>query len=78
MTLANRMKRAGRAAGVPHATAHGLRHVFATDLLVAGTPHAVVAALLGHRGIGMVVRVYDRTRERIDVLRGAILKARPA
>ena len=76
MTLANRMKRAGRAAGVPHATAHGLRHVFATDLLVAGTPHAVVAALLGHRWIAMVQACYDRTRERLDVLREAVGRVR--
>lgn len=76
--ISYRFWRLSQTADVPGACAHALRHVFVTDALNAGVPHATVAALVGHRGISMIERVYDRTRERIDVLREAIRRARPA
>jgi integrase len=60
----------------PEATAHALRHRFATDALVT-QPNTVVAALLGHSGTAMVDQVYSHVKEEIDVLREAIAKVRP-
>jgi integrase len=58
------------------ATAHALRHRFATDAL-ASLPNAVVAALLGHTGTAMVDQFYSHVADEIDVLRAAIDRVRP-
>jgi integrase len=53
-------------------TAYDYRHTFATRLLAAGIPDAVVAELLGHRGTDTLHRHYAHLSARSDVLRAAI------
>ncbi len=46
---------------LPRLTVHQLRHVYASHLVVTGTPPTVVAALLGHAdGGSLVLRLYGR------------------
>ena len=47
-----------KAAGVPHARLHDLRHLHATTLLLAGQPVHVVANRLGHADGSITLRVY--------------------
>ena len=47
-----------KAAGLPHLKLHGLRHLHATTLLLAGTPVHVVANRLGHADASITLRVY--------------------
>ncbi len=47
-----------RAAGLPHARLHDLRHLHATTLLLAGAPVHVVASRLGHADAAITLRVY--------------------
>ncbi|HXT31409.1 MAG TPA: tyrosine-type recombinase/integrase [Vicinamibacterales bacterium] len=50
-----------RHAKLPPLTLRSLRHVYASHLIVAGTPPTVVAALLGHAdGGALVLRLYGR------------------
>lgn len=51
--------------------AYAVRHTFATRLLVAGVPEAVVAALLGHTGTAMVARNYGHVGGQAAALRAA-------
>jgi integrase len=44
---------------LPHARLHGLRHLHATTLLLAGVPVHVVAARLGHADPAVTLRVYS-------------------
>lgn len=44
--------------GIERGSFHWLRHSFATQLLRAGTPIAVVQKLLGHSGIAITVNTY--------------------
>ena len=72
--VTERFRRLAEKAGVaPGATAHGLRHCLGTDLLIAGVPPSTVAALCGN-STAVLLRVYDRSRERIDTLREALAK----
>jgi integrase len=70
------MRRVRRRAGVPHATAYGYRHSYATEALSSGVPDAQVAALLGHRGTGMLHRHYSHLTSRAQLLREAAGKVR--
>jgi integrase len=54
------------------AIAYGTRHSFATAALVAGTPDAVVAELLGHRGTAMVASHYGHVSGQAKVLKDAV------
>jgi len=55
------LRRACHRADLPRLTLHQLRHVYASHLVVAGTPPTVVAALLGHVDGGvLVLRLYGR------------------
>jgi integrase len=47
---------AARKAGLPDVTPHTLRHTFATRLLVAGVPLALVKQLIRHSSITMTMR----------------------
>ena len=47
-----------RAARLPHARLHDLRHLHATTLLLAGVPVHVVANRLGHADASITLRVY--------------------
>lgn len=66
------MKRTRERAGVPHATAYGLRHTFATDALSRGVPDAQVAELLGHSGTAMLHKHYSHLEAHAQVLRTAL------
>lgn len=58
-----------------YATASGLgRHSFATKALTSGIPTAVVAALLGHKGTGMLERHYSHVGDNAQVLKDAVEK----
>ena len=50
--------RAVRAAGVPHATLHGLRHSAATAMVAAGTPIKVLQGILGHSQYRLTADLY--------------------
>ena len=45
-----------RAAGVPKIRFHDLRHTFASQLVMKGTPMRVVQELLGHSTMEMTLR----------------------
>lgn len=56
--------------------AYGLgRHSYATGALERGVPEALVAALLGHKGTGMLERHYSHVTSRMDTLRAAARQA---
>ncbi len=57
-TASQLMPKLVRAAGLPHARLHDLRHLHATTLLLAGVPVHVVAARLGHADAAITLRVY--------------------
>jgi integrase len=44
---------------LPYERMHGLRHIHATTLLLAGVPVHVVAARLGHADPSVTLRVYS-------------------
>lgn len=55
--------------------AYALRHLFGTDLRVAGVNDATIAALMGHSSTDMLERIYGRhIEERTDHLRDAVNK----
>jgi integrase len=70
------MRRTRERAGIPHATAYGLRHTFATDALSNGVPDAQVAELLGHSGTAMLHKHYNHLAARAKVLRDALERVR--
>ena len=45
---------------LPYARLHDLRHLHATNLLLAGVPVHVAAARLGHADPSVTLRVYSR------------------
>src|SRR5262249_9341802 len=51
------------------------RHAVATDLLESGTGIAQAAELLGHKGTEMIMRHYNKPRERRQHLREHITRA---
>lgn len=51
------------------------RHAVATDLLESGTGLAQAAELLGHKGTEMIMRHYQKIKQRRDHLREQITKA---
>jgi site-specific recombinase XerD len=51
------------------------RHAVATDLLESGTGIAQAAELLGHKGTEMIMRHYNKLRERRQHLRDEITRA---
>jgi integrase len=53
-----RMKKACAIAHIDEITFHGLRHTFASALILAGTPLVYVAKSLGHTSIAMVEKHY--------------------
>jgi integrase len=65
---------ARKAAGVPTAGMHDLRHFFASKLIAGGLSPKAVASLLGHKDATVTLRVYahlwpddeDRARQAID------------
>jgi integrase len=62
--------------GIPHVTAYGYRHSFATDALANGVPDAQVAELLGHSGTAMLHRHYSHLTARSQVLQAALGRVR--
>lgn len=50
----NWFKRACIVAGLPHCSAHGLRHSAATRLANAGNSVSEIAAMTGHKSLGQV------------------------
>ncbi|MFI6068222.1 tyrosine-type recombinase/integrase [Micromonospora sp. NPDC051227] len=78
---------ARKAAGVPAAGMHDLRHTYASLLIRAGLGPKIVAKLLGHKDASMTLRVYahlwpdddDRSRQAIDdAFRRDVPRSRPA
>ena len=65
---------ARKAAGLPEATCHDLRHFYASALIRAGLSVKVVSARLGHANAAMTLNVYthlwpddeDRSRQAVD------------
>ena len=64
--------RCQRAAGLPRITIHGLRHSFASQLVMAGVPMRAVQELLGHADITTTMRYAhlspDVTRDAVRAL----------
>ena len=55
--------------GLPHITAHGLRHMYATVLLEMGVPLVKISALLGHASVHITFEYYcDVMEEEGNVL----------
>lgn len=52
------------------------RHAVCTDLLESGTGIAQAAEILGHKGTDMIMRHYNKLRERRDHLREQVMNAR--
>ena len=76
-TVAHRFARLRKRLGMgKEATAESYRHLFATDLLMAGVPIATVAELMGHRSTAMVEKHYSHLRKRYSHLKEALAKAR--
>jgi integrase len=75
-TLNTAVRALRKRVGVPHATAYGFRHTFATDALVRGVPDAHVAALLGHRNTDMLHRNYSHLIGQMRVLQESLAKVR--
>jgi integrase len=73
--------RAFARAGVPALNLHGLRHTFASILLLQRRPVTQVAKLLGHKDPGITISVYshwfddaeDKNREAMGDLAAAVL-----
>jgi integrase len=57
-------------------TAHALRRAYATDALEKGVPIPAVAELMGHKSPAMVMRVYNKIRERKAHLRESLARFR--
>jgi integrase len=55
-------KRILKRAGVPHATIHDLRRTYVTNMIEAGVPLAVVAAIVGHKTTATTERSYIAIR----------------
>lgn len=56
-------------------TAYFMRHTFATSALVAGVSDTMVAALLGHRGTGMLAKHYSHVTSDARAMAAAAEKA---
>jgi integrase len=67
----NWFKRACRSAGLPHCSAHGLRHSSPTRLANAGCSISEIAAITGHKALGLVAH-YTRTADQRRLARQAI------
>ncbi len=67
----NWFKRACRSAGLPHCSAHGLRHSSATRLAEAGSSASQIAAMTGHRSLGQVQQ-YTRNADQRRLARQAV------
>ncbi len=52
-----------------------IRHVFATDAIERGVDIITLAALMGHKSLKMLQRVYSKIHKRSDHLRKALVKA---
>lgn len=52
-----------------------IRHVFATDAIERGVDIITIAALMGHKSLKMLQRVYSKVHKRSDHLRRALVKA---
>lgn len=57
--LYRRVKRAGKAVGVPEVSPHRLRHACATHLASAGIPQHLVSQHLGHRNVQTTQQYFD-------------------
>ena len=75
------LQRSLRAAGVPHARVHDLRHTFATHHLAMGTPVKAISEALGHTTIAITLDLYAHAlpslmadaAERMDNLLGRVM-----
>jgi integrase/recombinase XerC len=72
------MKKTRERVGLNSITNQGCRHTFATDALSAGVPPAVVAELLGHKGVGMLEHHYGHLVAKTKLLSEAVRKVRGA
>jgi integrase len=52
------------------------RHAVATDLLESGAGLAQAAEILGHKGTEMIMRHYQKLKQRRDHLREQVMRAR--
>jgi site-specific recombinase XerD len=54
--------------------AYAYRHTFATDALLAGNDLATVAAMLGHKDVSMVSKVYGHLDQNQKHMHAAVAK----
>ena len=52
------LQRSVAAIGAPPARVHDLRHTFASDQLLVGTPMSEVSRMLGHVSVAFTLQVY--------------------
>ena len=71
-TMQDIFKRVIKAAGIPDANFHALRHTFATRALEAGIAAKTVSTILGHASVSFTLDLY--THISIDTKREAIEK----
>lgn len=63
--------------GLPNSVIpYGFRHTFATEALARGTPDALVAELMGHKGTTMLHRHYAHLGTKAAALREALRNVR--
>jgi integrase len=73
--LAAQMQQEGLKIG-KEAVVYSLRHLYITNALERGVPPATVAELVGHKGLTMIMKIYNRLKQRTDHLREAAAAAR--
>lgn len=72
--LCRRLQRLARRTGIK-ATPYAIRHTYITDAIANGVDPVTVATIVGHKGLDMIMRVYQHVQLRTDHMQTALQKA---